>query len=444
MRRRTVLISSAAVLVVVLAAALVFFVVRSASAPVGSPAPGAASIALSADGVPDDAKIGVIVTLGTAPAGGVEWRDAAEGVTVAAHRFERGDTAITVVAANDGGTADGARAAVRDLLAQKVSGIVVATDGDQVAGAIAEAEAAKVPLVLPYLTGDVDLGDTAWRTSPAAADYGAALTSALGDATAPLLIDAGGGVPPGLRIRAQERFDPVGDTAAFAHAVAFRTGDEKRENDDGTPVAVPAHDRVDAIVVSGCPVLQSAAVRALQQARVSVPVVLTPQATSPAFGVGLQRDGGSTAGTLLTVGPDSGDARALQGGDPGRRMSAYLAAIRDAAASDGTTTLFHDRPFTTVAALADVRAHDAAVALIRAIAAAHSTDPAEVRTALAALKLGAADGIAGDDLDFTGRHASAAPTQTLHMAAQPLGLRPAPPSGPAPVLWFSPGSESGS
>ena len=118
--------------------------------------------------VPDKLAVGVVVSQ-TSPLGeGAEWRNAAEGARVAANRFALGGASVTLVPVNDRGTADGAVAAVKTLADQGVAGIVLATSGDHIAGAVQQAAARHVPVVLPYATSADGLPADVWITGPTA------------------------------------------------------------------------------------------------------------------------------------------------------------------------------------------------------------------------------------------------------------------------------------
>ena len=194
------------------------------------------------------------------------------------------------------------------------------------------------------------------------------------DLDAPLLVDAGGGPVTGLTPREVETYAAGGDAAALGKAVARR----QRQLDTA----------VDSVVVSGAPALQAAVVAAFQGSGVDVPLLLTPQAVSPAFPPALADAGGSLAAPLLTVGLDDGDATALEATDAGRALAAYFSALQLAADEPATKDLFGDRPFAEVAAGADVSSHDAVVAVVRAAAVARSTEPGEGRRGAAGPEAG--------------------------------------------------------
>lgn len=446
--RRAVVIVAIAV-VVVAAVVAAFFVVRSLATPAPAEAvPATVPVAISGAKVPKSTKIGVVITLGTGE--GSEWNEAAQGALVAQKRLAMGGTDVELVTRNDSGTADGAEAAVQQLVDQGVAGIVVASSGSHVSGALSAAAAAKVPVVLPYAAaGDGD----SWSTAPTSASTGAAIEQALGDAKAPLLVDLGGGSPRGVQVSHVVNAGDAADDTSLATTVAQRTGaqtadagqtdgDQAGTDQTGTadgadggaaPVAVDS----DAVVVSGPADRQAAFLAALQAADVSVPVVLTADATSPAFGPALLAADGSLSGTFTTVGVETDDALALSSDASGRAMSAYLAAVRVLADDDDAENLTGDQAFSAVAWAADARSHDAVVALVRAVAAAKSTEPAQVTDALADLRLGVDDGVAGPSLDFTRSQAMRSSATVLSASSQSLGLRPTTTDSAPQLVWFA-------
>lgn len=373
--------------------------------------------------LPGPLTIGVEVTLTGAPGEGAEWRDAAQGAIVAARRFALGGTQVTLVAVNDKGTSDGAATAMKALAGRNVAAIVVATTGPHVTAGLTQAAADRIPVLMPYDQGSGGAAGQVWSTGPGrqATDTRLVELMAERDLDAPLLVDAGGGPVTGLTPRAVQTYAAGGDAAALGQAVARR----QRQLDTA----------VDSVVVSGASELQAAVVAALQGSGVDVPILLTPQAVSPAFPAALAGAGGSLAGPLLTVGLDDGDATALEPTDAGRALAAYFSALQLAANEPATKDLFGDRPFAEVAASADVASHDAVVAVVRAAAVARSTEPAKVAEALPSLRLGTADGLAGPALDFAGTEAvpDDAVVPLASTSVSP-GVRP---EAPEPSLfWF--------
>ncbi|WP_144711363.1 hypothetical protein [Curtobacterium pusillum] len=423
--RRRLLFVGIAVLVVAAVVAAVL-TVRSLTAAPAEAVPATVPVPVTVAHVPDGTKIGVVVTLGDGE--GSEWNQAAQGAVVAQRRLALGGTDVQLVTRNDGGSDDGAGKAVRQLVHDGVAGIVVASSGKHVAAAAAAAADAGVPVVLPY----ADHTDDSWSTAPAPASVTAAMQRALGSAESPLLVDLGGGAPSGLRI-AHVLTAGSTDVSALAKTVAQRTGAVQPDAD--TAADAPAVDS-DAVVVSGDAARQGALVAALQAADVTVPVVLTPDATSPAFGAALSSGGGSLSGTFRTAGVATDDATALDSGSAGRAMSAFLGAVRIVAKDPEAKNLTGDQAFSAVASGADSRSHDAVLALVHVVGAARSTSPEAVTDALAKTSLGVDDGLAGPALDFGDQQALGSDATVLTASAQSLGLRPTG-SSTTSLVWFA-------
>ncbi|MBF4607859.1 hypothetical protein [Curtobacterium sp. VKM Ac-1393] len=418
-RRPLVLVGIAVLLVAAVVAAVLTFRAFGSSTPAEAVS-ATVPVKITVAHVPAKTKIGIIVTLGDSE--GSEWNEAAQGALVAERRLALGGTDVALVTKNDGGTAAGGKAAVDALAKSGVAGIVVASSGSHVSGALTAAAAKGIPVVLPYAPAEKD----SWSTAPAAGSISKAMTTALGDADDPLLVDLGGGAPAGLRVAHVLDGDDTADTAALATTVAERTGATNNEQDaDADTDAKTVTPDSDAVVVSGSAERQGAFVAALQAENVTVPVVLTPDATSPAFGAALVEAGGSLSGAFRTVGVATDDARALASDAGGRAMSAFLGGVRVLAGDQDAENLTGDQPFSAVAGAADSRSHDAVIALVRAVGAARSVDPADVTEALAALDVDADAGIAGPALDFTRQQALGAHATVLAASAQQLGLRPA-------------------
>lgn len=391
-----------------------------------APAP-AASVALSAD-VPADLKIGVLVSVTSAPGQGAQWRDAADGARVAVSRFAQGGAAVTLVPVNDKGSAQGAVAAIRTLADRGVAGVVVATSGSHLDGALQEATARHLPLLLPYATSAQGLPDQAWLTGPEATTTNQRIVELLQQQSLkrPYLIDAGGGEVAGLT--------PVGTRT-------YGAGDDP---DDLARALAKAHRQqrttFDAVVVSGPALLQGRVVTALQGAGIDTPILLTPDALSPVFPQTVVKAGGSLSGTFETAGLNEGDAQALQPTEAGRAAAAYFSALNLLSSDPKALDLFGQQPFSTVAASADLRSHDAVVALVRAAATAKTADPGAVAAAFAGLRLGPGEGLAGPPLDFSRPVAVAADdVRGLTATAMSPGVRVTP-AGTVSLYWYPAGT----
>lgn len=419
-------IAAAAVLILVVASALATVLFQHHSEKVKDDAVAVTvPLALQAKGTPKEAKIGVVLTLGDAAAEGSEWNKAAQGIRVAQHRYDLGGTAVDVVTANDHGTDVGSRQAVQDLAGQKVSGIILATSGNHTRSGLDTAAAENIPVIAPY--APVSGHQNQWSLTATDTQATDAFKQAFGSVRKTVMIDAGGTpVADGLPIAQTVKYSPADDPAPLARRIAasVNTTDQNRQP-------------VDSLLISGSAQNQAKLVKALQAAKVTVPIGLGPEATSPVFAQTLKDLDGSVSANLITVGPDSDDAAALQPDGHGRAMSAFLNGVRVLAENDQAKNLTDDQAFSKVADLADSRSHDALVALVQAISEAHSTDSGRVATALSALKLQSSDGVAGAGLDFSsGPNPSTDTVGVLRASTQQLGLRPGG-VGAQSLIWFS-------
>ncbi|WP_187977396.1 ABC transporter substrate-binding protein [Mycetocola sp. JXN-3] len=392
-------------------------------------------VALKVSGVPQDAPIGVIVTLGANPVGGAEWQTAAQGAAVAERRLQLGGTKIKLITVNDKGTTEGARDAVAQLAKDSVAGIVFASAGVHTRAGVDAARSAGIPTLLPYSSDPITTVGLTWRTGPDNAEFVNAINAAAGKAKRPLLISAEGSPLNKVSHVDNIYIAPDTDTTVLAADIALRAGMAPTVVAEGEPTPAPVENPADAVIINAPPAQQAQIVRAIQAANISLPLVLSPGATSPAFPAALRTADGTVTGRLLTVGANTGDAVALDRGAAGRSMSAFLAGVRVLAADGSAQNLTGDQPFSAVAAAADSRSHDAVIALVRAIEKAGSVEPAKVAEALRTLKLGAAEGIAGPTLDFEKPAAFTGSVTGLHASTDDLGLRPSV-DGAVATVWY--------
>jgi len=416
---------------------------RPQAAPRPDPVAATVPVALTAGGLPKDFSVGVVLTLGQSGEPGSEYSRAAQGARVAAQRFALGGAGVALAAGNDRGTEDGARAAVRKLAEQGVSGIVIASTGPQAQAAAHTAQELGLPAILPYAEPS-EASETTWTTGPSAASVEAALQSALEGKDRVLLVNDGGRIPSSVQVGKTLNLGAFEDLTALAQEAAAQTGVQNAvqlrspagdASTDARPtrVANPA----DAVVVSAAtPQRLARLVQALQARDVSVPLVLPDGAGSPVFASTLADLDGTASGQLVSVAPADGDATALQQDAQGRGMSAFLSAVRLAAGDPDVTNLTGDAPFADDAWAADSRSHDAIVALVRAAAAAGSGEPSDVGATLRTLAVGPGEGVAGPALDFSRPAALNAEAIPVYASPQDLGLRPA--DGDAPRLVWVP------
>jgi ABC-type branched-subunit amino acid transport system substrate-binding protein len=393
-------------------------------------------VALRADGLAKDVSVGVILTLGQSGEPGSEYNRAAQGAVVAAQRFAQGGTPVSLRAENDKGTEDGARAAVRALSGQGVSGVVITSTGPQAQAAAQTAAELGLPAILPY-SEPAAAAPAVWTTGPTAAAVDTALQTALEGKGRVLVVEDGATAPASVSRVQTLSLGNFADLLAMAQEAAIQTGDQLRPLADGAPDAEPARiaEPADAVVLTAAtPHRLARVVQALQSRDVSVPLILPSGAASPQFATTLAELDGTASGQLVTVAPAGGDATALQQDAQGRGMSAFLSAVRLAAGDTGVLNLVGDAPFAADAWAADPGSHDAVVALTRAAALARSNEPGKVGAALGTMSFGPGEGLAGPALDFSKPAALIAPAVPASASAQDLGLRPADANAPR-LVW---------
>jgi len=222
---------------VVLAAAIALTTValsrpKEASRP--DPVAATVPVALKAEGLPNDFSIGVVLTLGQSGEPGSEYNRAAQGAIVAAQRFAKGGAAVALVAQNDRGTEDGARAAVHALAEQGAAGVVVATTGAPAQAAAKAAEELGLPAILPYAEPS-DPAQATWTTRPTGASVAAALRTALNGKNRVLLVGDGGEVPASVGISQTLNLDGFDAVMDLAQEAAIRTGDQLRPPAEDAP-----------------------------------------------------------------------------------------------------------------------------------------------------------------------------------------------------------------
>lgn len=388
------------------------------------PQPPAASVPvqLHAD-VPKDTSIALILTLSSDPGQGSKWRDAAAGAEVAIHRFAMSGTKISLTVFDDHGTASGSAEAVAKARKARVSGIVYASTGDHLLAGVKAAAHSGTPVLLPYYSDVASLPTGAWSTGPSDEDIAAVMANLITQQKLdPLLtINAGGKIPQGIEGARMLPLDPKIDRSVSAKVLSKTLGRSKPQG----------------IVAAGPALTLGQTVALIQGVGSHVPVVLTPEALSPGFYQGLVKANGTASTELFSVGAASGDAQSLGTDEAARSMSAYLAGLRLLAADPGAKNPVGDDSFSTVAAVADSRSHDAVVALVRAVEKAQVKDSGAVSASLANMTVGYDQGITGSPLDFT-RPAAFPKDRVVPLSSgqDTLGLRPAPASGVAPLVWF--------
>jgi hypothetical protein len=366
-----------------------------------------------------DQPITIGVLVGSTHGDGSEYRDTAEGARVATYRFAMEEHDVSLKVALEDGTSESVTAGLAKLTDSGVSGIVVATAGAHVRQALTASDI-EPPIIAVYDTLNT-APQGVWWTGPSRSAITNAMSVALDDthSTKPYLVAASQAITPDLSL------------ALSSELTSNSSGDIATD-----VVTKLESGQADSVIVAAPASSQAEFVTAFQEklGGRQVPMLLTPQALTPSFATNLG-DSGLLSNSLIAVGTNAVDASALTTGADADRASAFFTALRLAANDPNCRNIYSDASFTKAAQTADIASHDAVVALVRAVEAAKSTTPADVKQSLASLNLGPSAGISGPPLNFTQPDAldghSVVP---MRPARTNLGLRPA--TTTATITWF--------
>lgn len=392
--------------------------------PASGPGAAASPVGVVVDSGSDEPlRVGVVVSLRSPAGEGQDWLEGAEGARAAAYRLTAGGGSVDLEVIDDSGTANGAITAVEQLVESGVSGIVMATGGRHVQGALEASAAANVAILLPYYRSQTALPDNAFRTGPNEAAVAAALLSAL-DTQAlakPFVLTADG---------------VTADDVGSADALAYRGRNIEKLVRRIT--ASRSNGTIDSVVIAASATTQAEISSALRGRVKDLPILLTPEAMTPTFGDSLEADAGTIASRLASAGVDASDTTTMTSTPAADAVAAYFAALRLAAGDPKVTDLFGDASFAAAAGAADTASHDAVMAVAAAAAAAGSADPTAVLAAFDGLTVDAADGLAGPALDFSASDAlSGDDVVALLATVQDPGVRPPSVDSDPRLFWFA-------
>jgi branched-chain amino acid transport system substrate-binding protein len=371
-------------------------------------------------------RVGVIVTGAVDPGQGHEDLGLAAGARVAEYRLglaSPGKVSLDVV--DDHGNSAGSVAAVRQLVHDQVAGIVYASEGSHIADGVKAATAAGVAVILPYDTQQAGAGNGVWTTGPTQTSAVQRIGNFLRDRhiQRPMVVIARGAAPALNTLSKSQQTVVVDDSGALPASTLTTLSGAKAP--DGVVVWAPSQTEANVVT-------------SLQRSHIAVPIVLGPGALSSDFAgqLAVNRANGdaTTAGEYLTVGVPATDA------NPSSGTSAFLAALRLASKDPAVLGLNTAESFSAAgAATADVRSHDAVLAIVAGAVKANSVNAANVRSALGDLKLTQADGIAGPALDFTNAVALDPDRSVVTLAAttQDQGQREGIDQAMPGIEWFA-------
>lgn len=321
---------------------------------------------------PEGLKIGLVL----ANAGpGKDVAELAAGAYVAEYRLNAAKAgAVSLVVEDDAGTTAGAVAAVGRLADQGVAGIVNGSIGDPAVAAAGEAAKRGIAMVVPYASDPaLESAGTTFVTGPTDDQVARELTEKLKDSSEIALVHQVGAygnagrealARAGLPVKTDINFDPATDNGGAARTI----------------VAAQAATVVAWTELDG-------ALRLLADMKTvgsAAPMLFASRAAVPAFG---RAQKGLTAPTatdgLLSAGTWAGPWT------PTAAVDAFYLARERAAAGGARADL----------ANADMRAHDAVLAIVAAAASAKSAGTDSVLANLRALD--DIPGAAGIPLDFS-------------------------------------------
>jgi branched-chain amino acid transport system substrate-binding protein len=338
----------------------------------------APSLALG-DGVPKGTKIGLIIS-GQGPGNDVQ--GLAAGAYAAAYRLngaKPGNGTVQLIVKDDNGDAGTAVAAVDDLASQGVAGIVYGSVGDQMGPAVKEAAAKGLAVIAPY-TSDASLtsqGATTFLTGPTDAQQMAKLTSyANGKLKAShiaILHQHGAYGDAGVAALKGAGVTPVADIAFDSNESDLKAEVTKAVNAGADGIVVWAADNANVTKAVTAADLDNAAVQLMVSSRGATPNFGKSQNTMLAPSA---QDGLLSAGTWAGA------------WTPGQDVDNFYAA-KGLAVKDGGVSADMSN--------ADIRSHDAVVAIANAAKAASSNQAAPVLAALRQLKISGT----GVPLDFS-------------------------------------------
>jgi ABC-type branched-subunit amino acid transport system substrate-binding protein len=334
------------------------------------------------DGVPQGTKIGLLVS-GSGP--GNDVFGPATGAYVAGYRLNGASGSqsgtVQLIVKDDSADPTAAVAAMQDFANQGVAGVVYASAGDQMGPAVQAAAQAGLPVLVPY-SGDTRLtqqGATTFLTGPNDDQVAAKLVKQAASRNlqkVAVLHEAGSYGDAGMAALQKAGLVPVKD-AAFQPTEADLNAEVKQFTDagaDGMIVWADATEAVKATTAAGA-------------AATPLTLLFGNRAATPAFGrlettliAPTAQDGLLSAGTW--AGPWT----------PTDTIDAFYEAKAKSVSDGGVIADLTN---------ADVRSHDAVVALAFAAKAAKSNKASDVLNALKTLK----PEVAGTPLDFSQQNA---------------------------------------
>lgn len=347
------------------------------------------AVPVTIDGADDEISIGLIYSRTNDPNQGDGWYSSLSGAQVASYRLTQGGLKTTIIAVNDYGTKDGAREAVATLTNEKVSGIIVGTSGSHCSVLSEAAATSNIPFVFLYenVSGN---NSYSFALSPEESlNLLKENMNAEGLSHSLVLTDDARHVIQGADSLVWDSFHTTMPTDKTTQdTITKRVSDHL------------AGETYDSFVISGNPVFQAYAVTSLQQAGLSFPIFLTPQARNPLF-VQTLHNTGTLYGDMRTIGFSDADTLSTRSDIQGSSAAAFLSALRALNRDTSAMSVDNAQPLGAVSAWADALSHDAILSFGYACGKAQDSCEAEkISEALANLSLSQSDGTISS-LDFS-------------------------------------------
>ncbi|HLS02346.1 MAG TPA: hypothetical protein VK054_10275 [Beutenbergiaceae bacterium] len=428
-RRRLPLLIVALVAVAAVVAGLIFYATTRPSDQ-DEPEPVAVTFPIPISGVKTakDTTIGVVVTTGSSEGG--QWYLPAHGIVVAQQRLALGGATIEVVAEDDGGTRNGSAQAVEELVNRGVSGIIYASSGTHMRPGLDIASQSGVPVILPYESHATYPG--VWTIAPSEESIVQGLNAELEDYEHSVYITPEGQAREGVSATEVVEIDPKDVDEGIKPIVlrasvdldahgAYEGAEDLATSQEFQDLA--SQPRIDAVLIDGDPRFIADVLTGLVARGVKAPLMVGPDALTPAFAARVLDNDGVVPPGVKTVHSRYQDALTLKNDAAGRSMSAFLQAVNQTEQDPHVRDLMGESEFTQAASWADASSHDALIALALACSEATSTHGEDVADALATQQLGKNDFLVGPELDFSQTQANSEPAGVLFATNQRLGLR---------------------
>ncbi|SDU78572.1 substrate-binding protein [Arcanobacterium phocae] len=309
--------------------------------------------------VPNDLRIGLVVSQTENYAEGGQWLANAHGVSVAAWRLEQAGVHVETIAVSDQGSSEGAQQAVEELKKQNVSGIIAVTSGPHTQVLVEAAQKANIPIILPYASGTSDAKKGTWYGQPLQADIDSILLS-----------------------HAQKLHCSTMATTRKIEGINNVEVSIKESGELSANLAENLANNSSMCVFLDMRTPQMAnVVYAIKAIRSDIPVFLDASANSWDITKELMRDNGVPT-QVFTYGTSSFRAR-VSSPETSESIRGFNESIEQMKKINVASIVDDTKKFRDFAEGVDTRGYDAFIALVGASVHQHSSNPREVMNGLA-------------------------------------------------------------